>query len=112
MNGALHVASPFVSQEDNMRHFSLAVLTALSLIAAAPAMAQSTQPAPAPQKMAPPPAKSTATPAAAKAEQLLDINTASKSDLEALKGIGSARADAIIKGRPYKAKDELVDKKI
>jgi len=29
-----------------------------------------------------------------------------------LKGIGDARADAIIKGRPYKGKNELVDRKI
>jgi DNA uptake protein ComE-like DNA-binding protein len=29
-----------------------------------------------------------------------------------LKGIGDARAEAIIKGRPYKGKNELLDKKI
>ena len=29
-----------------------------------------------------------------------------------LKGIGDARAKAIIKGRPYKGKNELVDRKI
>ncbi len=57
------------------------------------------------------PATATA-PAPAKAEAQLDINTASREDLVKLKGIGDARADAIIKGRPYKAKNELVDKKI
>ena len=46
------------------------------------------------------------------ATTLLDINSASKSELGALPGIGSARADAIIKGRPYKGKDELVQKKV
>ena len=43
---------------------------------------------------------------------LLDINSAGKPDLVALKGIGDKRADDIIKGRPYKGKDELVQKKI
>jgi competence protein ComEA len=49
---------------------------------------------------------------AAHAQALIDINSASKADLDGLKGIGSARAEAIIKGRPYKGKDELVQKGI
>jgi DNA uptake protein ComE-like DNA-binding protein len=51
-------------------------------------------------------------PALAQAATLIDINSAAKPDLEALKGVGPVRADAIIKGRPYKGKDELVQKKI
>jgi competence protein ComEA len=47
-----------------------------------------------------------------KAEAQLDINSASRDELMKLKGIGDARADAIIKGRPYKGKNELLDKKI
>jgi len=43
---------------------------------------------------------------------LMDINSASEKDLATLKGIGEARSKAIVKGRPYKGKDELVQKKI
>ena len=47
----------------------------------------------------------------AKAE-LLDINSASKEKLMELKGIGPAYAEKIIANRPYKGKDELVNKKL
>lgn len=42
----------------------------------------------------------------------IDINRAKAEELMTLKGIGDARAKAIIKGRPYARKDELVQKKI
>ena len=60
---------------------------------------------------APKAAPAAAKPAAAAAKQI-DINTANKKELMKLDGIGDARADGIIKGRPYGGKDELVDKKI
>ena len=40
----------------------------------------------------------------------MDINTASEKELASLKGIGEVRAKAIIAGRPYKGKDEIVAK--
>lgn len=53
----------------------------------------------------------TETTAAAKTE-LLDINTATKEQLDALPGIGEKFSQKIIDGRPYAKKSELVQKKI
>ena len=53
-----------------------------------------------------------AAPAAAKADDKIDINKAKADELMKLDGIGEARAKAIIKGRPYKGKDDLVAKNI
>ena len=50
--------------------------------------------------------------AADKAAPPIDINTATEQELATLHGIGEARARAIVKGRPYARKDELVRRKI
>ena len=75
------------------------------LIAASLALATLAAPAFAQDKKAP-------APAAAKAEALMDINSASEKDLATLPSIGEARAKAIVKCRPYKGKHALKDKKI
>ena len=93
------------------RIFKLLVITLAAFgLAAGSAMAQKAE---APKTDA----KKTETPKAEpkkeeKKAELMDINSASEKDLASLKGIGEARSKAIVKGRPYKGKDDLVTKKI
>ena len=76
--------------------------------AAAAAKADAAKKADAASKKAAEPVKEAAAPAG----DLMDINSASEAQLASLKGIGDVRAKAIVKGRPYKGKDDLLRKKI
>ncbi len=83
----------------------------LSMVLAMPVMAQTTSPSKSPSS---PTAPST-TGKAAKSQpagELVDINSASAEELDKLPGVGPARAQAIIKNRPYNGKDDLNNRKI
>jgi competence protein ComEA len=83
-----------------IRLIALLVALAFVLTSVSPVVAQTKAPAAKPDK-----------PAATKREPV-DINTASEDQLKALPGIGEANAKKIVENRPYKRKDELVQKKV
>jgi len=49
---------------------------------------------------------------AASTAGLIDINSASRDELMTLDGIGEVKADAIIRWRPFKAKTDLVERRV
>jgi competence protein ComEA len=100
----LSLEQPMHSIEHKLSAQIAVLIFLLSLVSgAAAAAAQTAEPGSKPEMMA-----AQTKPSADK----LDINTATKDQLKALPGIGDAYSQKIIAGRPYRAKNELVQKKI
>lgn len=82
----------------------IAVLMFLLSLVGGTALAQTAEPGSKSEMMASQPMNTTA--------DKLDINTASRDQLKALPGIGDAYSQKIIDARPYRAKNQLVQRKI
>ncbi|MEP7157665.1 MAG: helix-hairpin-helix domain-containing protein [Betaproteobacteria bacterium] len=90
----------------------LTLAAALLIAASGAAFAQKQD---APKPAAAPAAKAAPAPAAPAAEakkELMDVNSATEKELASLPKIGEVRAKAIVKGRPYSGKDDLISKKV
>jgi len=89
---------------------ALGVSIAVAQTPTKPADTKPAAPAAAPAQTTPPAAAKPA--AAAATKKLVDINSATKEQLDALPGIGAVYSQKIIDGRPYAKKDQLLSKKI
>lgn len=87
-----------------MRLLSLVIAALLSVALLAPAQTAT--------KKATDATKSATKAASAKADELIDINTASVDKLKTIPGIGDAYSKKIVDNRPYRAKNELVSKNV
>jgi competence protein ComEA len=87
--------------------FLTIALAAVLATFARPSQAQNREPASVPEMNAAPAQATTS-----QSGEKLDINTATKDQLKALPGIGDAYSQKIIDGRPYRAKNQLVQKRI
>jgi competence protein ComEA len=92
---------------NRMMRFAQSVWIVCAMLAFA-TLAVAQTPSKAPAKT--PAATSKAAPAAK--ATLVDLNSATKDELQALPGIGEQYSQKIIDGRPYRMKTELVSKKI
>ena len=89
-----------------MKMGRLGIVATVAAMLALPAAAQTSHVTPAT------PMSTTVRPAAPASSSIVDINSASAVDLDKLPGIGKSRAEAIVKNRPYKGKDELLSRHI
>lgn len=101
---ALACAAPFALARDAAPTIAAPAASSATPAAAAP----SASPAADTQRPAAPAETRQASPA----RRVIDINTASEQELMTLHGIGEARARAIVEGRPYDRKDDLVRRKV
>lgn len=86
---------------------TITTIAALSLTAALGFAAEPAKPA-----AKPAPAKVEAVKSAAPKQVLIDINSASDSELKAIPGMSDAYVAKIVAGRPYSNKTQLVSKKV